>query len=374
MKTKRIMIVAGESSGDLHGSNLAKEIKQLSPEVYLFGMGGKKMQQAGVELLADITHLTVCGFFEILRYLPRFLSLFKKITKTIIKQKPDLLILIDYPTFNMKLAKVAHRFGIKILYYISPQIWAWHTSRIKKIKSRIDMMAVIFPFEANFYRQHAMPVKYVGHPLLEFFAKLRCSSHVSGNCLQSKIIVGLLPGSRKNEIKYILPTLIATAVLLQQKLPHVEFVLPLANTVTPQEIQDHLENTNLPITVQTMNQHNAMRQCNVVIAASGTVTLELALLSVPMVIVYKGNPISFMLAKCLVKIPHIGLCNIIAGKKIVEELLQNDANPENISAEVIRLLEDKIYREAQKEALADVAKRLNSEKECSVAELAFEFL
>jgi lipid-A-disaccharide synthase len=370
-KIKKVMIIAGEASGDLHGSNLAKEIKQLAPDIKLIGMGGKKMQQAGVELLADVTDLAVCGFFEIIRYLPQFFLLFSSIKKALLEQKPDLLLLIDFPSFNLKIAKIAHQYKIKVLYYISPQLWAWHTSRIKKIKRYVTMMAVIFPFEVDFYRHYAVPVKYVGHPLVEVFAKMPPPSTFP---ILQKIIIGLLPGSRKNEIKYILPTLIATAQLIQQQLSDIEFVLPLANTITKEEIECQIMHTRLPIKIITAHRYDAMRQCQVVIAASGTVTLELALLGTPLVIVYKGNPLSFMLAKRLVKIPHVGLCNIIAGKKIAEELLQNDATPERIWKEVKRLIEDKDYREGQKAALTKVAQRLSLEKECSIAQLACDVL
>jgi lipid-A-disaccharide synthase len=370
-KTKKVMIIAGEASGDMHGSNLAKEIKQRIPDIKLIGIGGKNMQQAGVELLADITHLAVCGFFEVIRYLPQFFLLFYSIKKAILEQKPDLVLLIDFPGFNLRIAKIAHQYKINVLYYISPQLWAWHTSRIKKIKRYVTMMAVIFPFEVDFYRHHTVPVKYVGHPLIEVFAKLPPSSTFR---VPQKIIIGLLPGSRKNEIKYILPTLIATAQLIQQQLPDIEFVLPLASTITEEEIECQLAHTSLPIKIITAHRYDAMRQCHVVIAASGTVTLELALLGTPLVIVYKGNPLSFILAKRLVKIPHVGLCNIIAGKKIAEELLQNEATPERIWREVKRLIEDKDYREEQKAALTNVAQRLSLERECSIAQLVCDVL
>jgi lipid-A-disaccharide synthase len=371
--TKKVMIVAGEASGDLHGANLVKAMKQLAPNLQLLGMGGKQMAQVGVTLLTDISDISVCGFIEILRYLPKFHQLFTTMKKALRLRRPDLLILVDYPTFNLKLAKFAHSLNIKILYYISPQIWAWHTERIHRIKRYVTMMAVIFPFETEFYRQYAMPVKYVGHPLLEILSSLPEGAKDLNNPLNRRII-GLLPGSRNNEIKYILPTLLDTAHLLKQKLPDTEFLLPLANTIKKEEIAFYLNKIDIPITIVQHDHYAAMRLCEVVIAASGTVTLELALLGVPMVIVYKGNPLSFMIAKRLVKIPYVGLCNIIAGKKIVAEFIQKDANPAKIFKEITRLLEDKAYSDSQKRCLAKVTEKLRLEKECTVAELVVDIL
>lgn len=373
---RKIMIIAGEASGDLHGAKLASEIKTLLPNLEITGLGGASMKQAGVELITDISNFSVCGFFEVIRYLPRLISLFNKIKRELINNRPDLLILIDYPTFNLKLAKVAAKHKIKVLYYISPQIWAWHTSRVKKIRQCVNMMAVIFPFESEFYRNNSVPVKYVGHPLVGTVSptadklNLRMKYHFA----DTDIIVGLLPGSRNNEIKYILPTLLKTAQLLHQKNPHIKFVLPLANTLTKQEIGGFVQDCQVPINIIAENRYDAMSICNAVVAASGTVTLELTLLQVPMVIVYKANVLSFKLAKYLVKIPHISLCNIVAGEKIVTELLQQDATAENISAELLRLIEDHSYRNEQTKQLQKVSAKLATKKECNLSELVVNFV
>jgi lipid-A-disaccharide synthase len=372
----KIMIMAGEASGDMHGANLVNELKQTHPDIMLRGMGGNLMRQAGVDLIADLTHFSVCGFIEILGYLPKFYSLYKMVKKELIKDPPDLLILIDYPTFNLRLAKVAAKHNIKVLYYISPQIWAWHTSRIKKIKHSVNMMAVIFPFESDFYRQHSVPVKYVGHPLAGKVTTSAASEHLRQNFGIEKDtqVVGLLPGSRKNEIKYILPTLLQTAALLQQSKPDIKFILPLADTLTEEELAPYLQKVSTHITIIKENRYDAMSICDVVVAASGTVTLELALLGVPTVLVYKANYLSARIAKAVLKIPRVGLCNIVAGKEIVKELLQEQAVPENIQEELLRLLVDSKYKELQKNQLASVAEKLTAQKECQLSELVLQVL
>lgn len=375
-KKYKIMIIAGEASGDLHGASLANELKLLIPGVELIGMGGSYMQQAGVKLLADISHISVCGFVEIIRYLPKIYSLFKLIKQQIVEQHPDLLILIDYPTFNLKLAKIAKKLQTKVLYYISPQIWAWHTSRIKKMQQNIAMMGVIFPFEVDFYRKHAVPVKYVGHPLVGkvMAAKTREDIKALHGIREDTKVIGLLPGSRKNEIQYILPTLIATAELLNSERPSIQFVLPLAETVKKADLQSLLSQSKVAIKVISEERYSVMSMCDAVVAASGTVTLELSLLCIPMVIVYKANYLSFAIAKRLVKIPYVGLCNIIAGKKIAEELLQEHATPEKIKAELLKIIEDDQYREQHKRELTKVTQKLSTERECSIGQLAYAVL
>lgn len=372
----KIMLVAGEASGDLHGAILSREIKQLIPDAQLIGMGGRRMAEAGVELVTDISHLAVCGGVEVIRYLPKILAIFTLVKKTLIQQKPDLLILIDYPTFNLRMAKVAKKLGVKVLYYISPQIWAWHTSRVKKIKKSVDMMAVVFPFEAEFYRKYSVPVKYVGHPLVKNIdaSAIRQSASKQFAMNSDKITVGLLPGSRQNEIFYLLPVLLETAQLLQQRIPNLHFILPLASTITLEDINPFLKNTQLPLTVVPHHSYEAMSICQAVVAASGTVNLELALLGVPMVVVYKVNKITFAIGKRLIKIPYLSICNVIAGKKIVPELLQNEAQPELIANELQHLLQDLDYRQAQIEQLALVANKLRAEKECTAADLAYQIL
>lgn len=370
------MIIAGEASGDMHGAHLVKDLKQNLPHLTLKGMGGNAMRHEGVSLLADITEFSVCGFVEIIRYLPKFYTLFQKIKKELINHPPDLLILIDYPSFNLRLAKLAQKLKIKVLYYISPQIWAWHTSRIKKIKRSVNMMAVIFPFESEFYNKHNVPVKYVGHPLT---GKVKLKNTPSSTrkiygIEDDKIVVGLLPGSRDNEIKYILPTVLETAKLLQKERPDLQFILPLANTLSETVLEPHLTDAKLNLKVVTEDRYDAMSICDAVVAASGTVTLELALLNIPMVLVYKGNFISSAIAKRVVKIPMIGLCNIIAGKKVAEELLLDQATPSNIAQEITKLLDQQTYRDEQKRNLAEVSSKLTAQKECGLPELVVDVL
>ncbi len=370
------MLIAGEASGDLHGANLIHELKQRLPAIELKGMGGVNMAQAGMELIADIADYSVCGFVEIIGHLPRLFSLFKKIKTELELFRPDLLVLIDYPSFNLRLAKIASRLNLKILYYISPQLWAWHTSRISLIKKYITVMGVIFPFEADFYGKHNVPVKYVGHPLVGKVRPTLLPQQIKNHYQISdqSIVIGLLPGSRANELKYILPTLLTAAEYLQQKNPKLQFLLPVANTLKLESIKTLLSHRAANIQLITEDRYDAMSICDAVVAASGTVTLELALLGIPMVVVYKANAISFAIAKRVVKIPHISLCNIVAGEKIVEELIQADASPERICFELTRLIEEIDYQATQKKQLARVAQKLATAKECSIGQLCFQAL
>lgn len=376
MKNNKIMLIAGEASGDMHGAVLVNEMKQLMPNLDFTGLGGTYLQQAGVKLIANMADFSVCGFFEVVRYLPRLYSLYRTIKRQLIANPPDLLILIDYPTFNLILAKVAAKLKIKVLYYISPQIWAWHTSRVTKIKDRVHTMGVIFPFEADFYRQHQVPVKYVGHPLAgrvtvtQEKEQLKQHYHIP----PTAIVIGLLPGSRQNEIKYILPTLLQMAEQLQAHKTPIRFLLPLASTLIQHDLNPLLAQCKADVQIISNNRYDAMSICDVVVAASGTVTLELALLGIPMVIVYKANRFSFAIAKRVVKIPYVGLCNIIAKKKIVQELIQEQANCSAITAEVLKLLDDKAYCNEQKRQLSYVAQQLFTQKESSIGELAVDVL
>jgi len=368
----RVFISAGEASGDLHASNLVKKIQQntSAPDIYFSGMGGELMRQAGVKIVANSTDLAVIGAVEVLRHLHQFIAVRKIIKRELLNHRPHLLILIDYPGFNLWLAKIAKKMGIKVLYYISPQIWAWHRNRIKKIRRYVDMMAVIFPFEVPFYANAGIPVTLVPHPLLAI-VKPTMEKDVAKNTFnlhlnqQTSPIIGLFPGSRKNEIKRLLPVMLQAATLLKNKFPHAQFVLPLASSLNETDLKPYLQTTNtnfanLDTLVIKNQQYDVANVCDAIIATSGTVTLEIALLKIPMVIIYKLAPITYWLAKQVVKIPNIGLCNIVAGKKIVHELIQNDANAENISTEIEKILKNQHYRENMVAALQQVKQRIAS--------------
>ncbi|QOX77994.1 lipid-A-disaccharide synthase [Trichlorobacter lovleyi] len=357
---QRVMIVAGEASGDIYGAGLVRAVHAADPAFSFFGIGGLRMREAGCETLVDSADMAVVGLVEVLKHFDVIAAAFLKLKKILLENPPDLLILIDYPGFNLRLAKVAKKAGVKVLYYISPQIWAWRQGRVKKIKRLVDHMAVILPFEVPFYEQAGVPVSFVGHPMADLVtvSLTRNQAATSLGLDPSKQIVGLFPGSRRSEVSRLLPTILEAARLLQQRLPGLQFVLPLASTLSDDDLAPWLENCELPITVTRERIHDLMRACDAVISVSGTVTLEIALVGTPLVIIYKLASLTFQLAKRLVKVEHIGLCNIVAGETVARELIQQEASPEQIAGEIERLLSDAAYNAALRERLAHVRERL----------------
>ncbi len=358
--TKRILIIAGETSGDQHAAKLILESHNIDPDILFFGIGGGKMREAGAEILVDCKNIAVVGAVEILQHINHIYYAWKKVREVLRQKPPDLVILIDYPKFNLHIAKLAKKAGIKVLYYISPQIWAWHQSRIKIIRQRVDKMLVIFPFEEEMYRQAGVPVEFVGHPLLGRVkpdmtpAQAREYLHIG----HDGTIIGLLPGSRKGEIKRLLPTLLAAAQQLKKRYPNAIFVLPLALSLNRADLEPYLKNVDIDIKIIPGHFYDVMQLCDAAIVTSGTATLETALLGIPMVIVYKTAASTYFLAKKFIKIPYIGLCNVVEGRFIVKELIQHEASPENITAEICKILEDKTYRSTMLSDLQEIKTKL----------------
>ncbi len=350
-----ICLVAGEASGDLLGADLAQSIQQQYPNTPLFGMAGPKMRAAGVEALIDSETMAIVGLWEIVKHLGKIKRSMRCLQLALLERKPDVIILIDYPGFNLRLADFAHRHGIKVLYYVSPQIWAWRSSRIKHIKQCIDHMAVLFPFEEKIYRKAGVPVSVVGHPLLHIvpsdLEKTNCRTQLD---LSHKTIVGLLPGSRRQEIERLLPTMLEAVKQIKAKQPDAEFVLPIASGL------DHTLFNDLPDYVKCINDdtYTAIKSCDAIICTSGTATLEVSLLQVPMVVIYKIAPLSYSIGKRLVKTPFIALCNIIAEKMVCQELIQHEANANKISEEILRCLNDQAYRQTMLDDMALTRQRL----------------
>lgn len=360
MVAKRVLIISGEASGDHHGAKLVTAVRRLNPEVQFLGMGGEHMRAAGVDIRVDAKEMAVVGAIEIVRHIVPIFRAWRTLTQIIRKQAPDLLVLIDYPTFNLMLAKLAKKHGIKVLYYISPQVWAWHRSRVKTIAQRVDKMLVVFPFEEPLYREQGMAVEYVGHPLAGIVradkdaATMRQEWQIPA---QAKVI-GLLPGSRQGEIRRLLPTLLTAAAQLQQRYPDAVFVLPLANSLSADDLAPYLAQSNVSVRVIPQQFYNTVQLCDAAIVTSGTATLEVALLAVPMVIVYKTAASTYHIVKRIIQIPHIGLCNIVVGKAVVKELIQHEANPDTIAAEISHILDDANYRQQMQQDLQAVKQRL----------------
>ena len=371
------MIVAGEASGDMYGARVVEEAHRLDSSVRFFGIGGTAMRRAGVETLVDSKDMAVVGLFEIISHLGVIARAFKLLKAGILHDTPDLLILIDYPGFNLRLAAVAKKAGVKVLYYITPQVWAWHSSRAKKIARLVDHAAVILPFEAPFFEREGLPVTFVGHPLLEMAvpSMSKTAAQQEFGLDSKRRTIGLFPGSRIKEINLLLPDMIKSAKLLKERFSDLQFLLPLASSVDRELVDEKIAGTGVAITVVAGKNYDVMQCCDAIIAASGTVTMEIALFGVPMVIVYRTSPFTFAIGSRLVKVDHVGICNIVAGERIVPELLQNDAEPLKIADELSRMLVDSQYAEGIRRKLHRVRSLLgDSGASERVARLAMEIM
>jgi len=356
------MIVAGEASGDHHGAAVAKALQERLGEVEIFGIGGVRMREAGVRTLVDAAEMAVVGLVEVVAHFPTIYRAFALMSGILKKQSPDLLILIDYPDFNLRLAQVAKRHNVKVLYYISPQIWAWRAGRVHTIGRRVDHMAVVFPFEVPFYEQAGVPVTFVGHPLLESVkpAATRASLRQEFGLNGARPIVGLFPGSRRSEIKGLFPTILATAALLQSRHPGIQFMLPLATSLTRADLEPYLADSGVAVTIVDGRSQDVMQVCDAIVTVSGTVTLEIALIGTPMVIIYKVSPLTYHIGKRLIQVDHIGLCNIVAGERVVPELIQHEAEPKGIAAALERFILDAEASGAVREKLATIGSKLGT--------------
>lgn len=335
-----IMIIAGEASGDMHGAKLARSLKQRCGDAFLFGIGGKAMQAQGVRCIVDAKTLSVVGITEVLVKLPTIYRAFTTVKKALCSLKPDLLILIDFPDFNFRIAAMSRKLAIPVLYYISPQIWAWRQSRVKKIKRLVDHMAVIFPFEAQFYLAHHVPVTFVGHPLLD--GDLPISTPRAAAAHLEAPTVGLLPGSREKEVSTLLPVMLEAAKIIKQNLTTARFVVSCAESISIDLVSAIVRPymSTLNIKISTGPAVGVFQHSHLLVAASGTVTLEAALYGIPLVIVYKVSPLSYWLAKRLIKVKHIGIVNLIVNKKLLPELIQENAAPRPIAETVTDMLTD----------------------------------
>jgi len=371
------MIVAGEASGDMYGARVVEEAHRLDSSVRFFGIGGVQMRKAGVETLVDSKEMAVMGLFEVIAHFGVIARAFLQMKALLVKERPELLILIDYPGFNLRLAAVAKRAGVKVLYYITPQVWAWHASRAKKIARLVDHAAVIFPFEVPIFAREGLPVTFVGHPLLEMAVPRMelAAAQLQFGVNQERQVVGLFPGSRRREIEALLPVMLATASLLEKALPGLQFILPLAPSIDRCTVDDLLAASSLDVKVVEGHNYDVMQVCDAIIAASGTVTMEIALFGVPMVIIYKISPFTYAIGKRLVKVAHVGICNIVAGERVVPELIQDEADPVKIAKEITAMLTDAAYAADIRRKLLTVREKLGQPgAPARVASLALEMM
>jgi len=336
---KRILIVAGEASGDMRAAGLVNAVHALAPDVRFTGVGGQAMAKAGVEILADIDQLGVVGIWEVIKHLPVVKRVFDQVVAYALREKPDAAILVDYPGFNLRLAQVLKGLGIKVIYYVSPQVWAWKEGRINKIKTIVDRMMVLFPFEKDIYAKYGMTVDYVGHPLLDEIIVTEPPSSIKAQLgFKPPVqVIGLLPGSRFKEVQRHLPVMLKAARILLAKDPNRRFMVLKASTIPKQMLEKEIRQSGIPAVIYDGAPYNGITAMDAVIVASGTATLEAGLLLRPMVIMYKTAWPTYWIAKMFVKIPYIGLVNVVAGKKIVEEFIQDDATAENIAAGIEKI-------------------------------------
>jgi len=336
---KSVMVIAGEASGDIHGSRLVRAMKEKNSALFFSGIGGRDLRKEGVKTLVNSEELSVVGITEVFSKLIVILKAISMVKKSLKSMRPDLLILIDFPDFNLRIAGAAKKLNIPVLYYISPQIWAWRQGRVNKIGKLVDHMAVILPFEKQFYKKHNIPVTFVGHPLLD---NSRIFDKSLNKTTDNESVMGLLPGSRDGEIARHLPVMLEAARLISEQKKKIKFIVSVASSAKKKHIEHiikkYKKTINLDIVTDTVDR--IFKQCGLVVAASGTVTLEAAISVTPMIIIYKVSPISYWLGKIMIKINNIGLVNLIAGREIVPELVQNKASPENIADKALAILND----------------------------------
>lgn len=350
------MLVAGEASGDLHGARLLHELQALLPGVQAFGLGGDELQAAGLEAVAHSAEVAVVGITEVVKELPRIRQVFAALLAEAERRRPRVAVLIDFPDFNLRLAKKLKQKGIRVVYYVSPQVWAWRKGRVKTIARTVDLMLVLFPFEAEYYRGAGVDVVHVGHPLVDEVPEL---PSVWQSRPEPPYRVALLPGSRRSEIAALLPVMLAAAARLAARCP-VEVVLVRAPTVPESLIAEPVAGAGVPVTVVAQDRFAAIAASHAALCASGTATLEVGILGTPLVVCYRLGTWTYRLARLLVRLPHFSLVNLVLGRAAVPELLQDEANPEALAGALHRLLTDSEARGTLREALAELRPRLGA--------------
>ena len=352
----KIMLSAGEASGDLHGANLAEALKAVDSQVELIGMGGEQMRKAGVRIVYDIKNLGVIGIGEIIKKIPFFYKLRTFLVNTMKEEKPDALVCIDYPGFNMKLIEKAKEAGIPVIYYILPTIWAWHKSRGNVIAEYTDLAVSLFPFEAEMYKKMGTNVVYGGHPLLDTVkpSMSKDEAYSFFGLQQGKKTVLFMPGSRVQEVQSLYGKMLAAGKLLQDKVEGLQFMVPKASTIDRHMLEEAAREANLEVHIGEERVYDMMNIADAAICASGTATLETALMGVPTLLVYRVNVLTYWLSKILVHLDSIGLPNIISGHRIMPELWQDEVTPENIEAAVLPWLVDAAASEKARHLMTGV--------------------
>lgn len=353
-----IMVVVGEASGDAHAARVVTALKKRAPALNISGIGGDKLRASGMDVTIDFSELAVMGLVEVLKKYRHLKGVFNQMVELLKDQRPDLLILVDYPGFNLKLAKQAKKLGIPVVYYISPKVWAWRKGRVKMIQRVVDKMLVLFPFEVPIYEQAGVPVNCVGHPLVDAVKKTLTTQQAKEKLglQQDNKVIGLFPGSRRSEVDILLPLMIQAAERIHQQFPESQIVVPLAPGLSRDTLGPVLAASPLPIQLVDSDFYELTSACDAIVAASGTVTLEIALLGVPHFICYRVSPVTYKIMRRLVLIPYVGLCNIVTGKALITEILQDDVTVERLEEE----LRDRLTRPDQQAVAEEIRQQVLS--------------
>ncbi|HYM60470.1 MAG TPA: lipid-A-disaccharide synthase [Thermoanaerobaculia bacterium] len=349
----KLAIVAGEASGDLHASEVLHELRQLDPALTAFGIGGDLLAAEGMTLLHHAREMGIVGLFNVIRHLGMFRRILRELIDRIAAERPDAVLLVDYPEFNMRVARACRELGIRVIYYISPQIWAWRQGRVKLIAKLVDHMIVIFPFEEDFYRKHGVPVTYVGHPLVEQLDHVKRRANGAG---ETTVRLALMPGSRRMEIASLLPPMLDTVAILRREIDIDAYVIQ-APTISSAELEAIMSVHGGAVPIVAHDGGQALADADVSLSSSGTATLESAIVGTPVVVMYKLSRANYLLGKLLVKVPYFSLVNIVAGDRVVPELLQREVEGKRIAVEVRKLLDPK-HRATVTAALDGVRRKL----------------
>ncbi|MBT5470291.1 MAG: lipid-A-disaccharide synthase [Nitrospina sp.] len=364
MKTDapHFLVVAGEASGDLHGAKLVQALLEIYPQAQFTGMGGTRMQKAGVKTLFGIERMGAVGLVEILADFGHYFGVYRALMKEIASRKYTAIILIDYPTLNLRLAKQGRRHDCPVYYFISPQVWAWRRGRIKDIRKSVKKMFVILPFEEEMYREEGVDAEFLGHPFIDMVhpTRTREESLEKYSLDPEKKIVGLLPGSRMNEVNSLLDEMLLAAEKIRKELDTCQFLLPIADSIDPDIIQQKLGSNPLDIKIVKGEAYDVMNTCDTLIIASGSATLEAGIIGCPMVIIYKLNQLTYWLALILINTPYYGLVNIVAREGVAPELIQSKANAENIAAESLKILQNDEHCKEVRDRLLRVRENLGN--------------
>lgn len=354
-RNKELLVVAGEASGDLHGARLVSELRRLVPGLETFGLGGDELAAAGLQPVAHSSEVSVVGITEVWRVLPRIREVFASLLAEVDRRRPDAAVLIDFPDFNLRLARELEKRGLRVIYYISPQVWAWRKGRVRTISKLVDRMLVLFPFEVDFYRRHHVDVVHVGHPLVDEVPALP-NAWEQGEP-EGPFRVALLPGSRLGEVESLLPTMLEAVRHMAAELP-VEALLIKAPTVPREVLEEQIQLSGLPVRIVSEDRFAAVADSHLALCASGTATLEVGLLGTPMIVLYRLGFWTWSLARMLVRLPYVSLVNLVLGRKVVPELLQGSANPERIAAEAEHILLEERVRNEMRAGLAELRAKL----------------